>query len=159
MLREGLSHYGIHEVTNAATIMEWAKECGLPRSEYASPAVPWCGLYMALCAKRVGWPAVASPLWARSWLKFGNTVPIQDAALGDVLVFTRDGGGHVGMYVGQDRQCYHVLGGNQGDAVSIVRISMGRLLGVRRAPWRIAQPANVRKVFLDPSGVVSTNEA
>ena len=35
--------------------------------------------------------------------------------LGDILTFKRNGGGHVGLYVGEDKDCYHVLGGNQGN--------------------------------------------
>jgi cell wall-associated NlpC family hydrolase len=78
--------------------------------------------------------------------------------LGDVLVFTRKGGGHVGIYVGQDKSCYHVLGGNQGDRVSIVRIEKTRCIGVRRTKWKISQPKNVRIIFLPDSGNTSTNE-
>jgi hypothetical protein len=40
-----------------------------------------------------------------------------------VLVFERPGGGHVGYYFGEDATAYHVLGGNQGDAVTIARIA------------------------------------
>jgi len=39
--------------------------------------------------------------------------------LGDVLIFTRGIGGHVGIYVREDDKCYHVLGGNQSDSVYI----------------------------------------
>jgi cell wall-associated NlpC family hydrolase len=35
--------------------------------------------------------------------------------LGDVLVFRRGGGGHVALYVGEDEEAFHVLGGNQAD--------------------------------------------
>ena len=37
----------------------------------------------------------AHPLWALSWSAFGAKSPA--AALGDVLVFVRSGGGHVGL--------------------------------------------------------------
>jgi hypothetical protein len=45
------------------------------------------------------------------------------AALGDVLAFVRNGGGHVGLYVDEDASAYHVLGGNQSDRVSITRVA------------------------------------
>ena len=80
------------------------------------------------------------------------------ASLGDVLVFVRRGGGHVGIYVGDDGTHYHVLGGNQGNAVSIIRIAKARCIAVRRF-YRIAPPANVRPIRLAASGPVSTNEA
>ena len=52
-----------------------------------------------------------------------------------------------------------VLGGNQSDSVSIVRIESARLVAVRRSPFKIAQPANVRPVVLARTGALSTNEA
>ena len=53
----------------------------------------------------------------------------------------------------------HVLGGNQGDRVSIKRIAKGRLIGAQRCPWRINQPSNVRRIELAAGGKLSTNEA
>ena len=74
-----------------------------------------------------------NPLGARNWLAFG--VPQQKPALGDVLVFWRgtSGGfsGHVGLYVGEDAQAFHVLGGNQSDAVTIAFFAKSCLLGAR----------------------------
>ncbi|OYV04060.1 MAG: TIGR02594 family protein, partial [Verrucomicrobiales bacterium VVV1] len=102
-----------------------------------------------------------NPLGARNWLAFG--VLQQKPSLGDVLVFWRgaSGGfnGHVGLYVGEDAQAFHVLGGNQSDRVMIKRIAKNRLLGARRCPWRINQPAAVRPVVLAANGALSTNEA
>jgi hypothetical protein len=79
--------------------------------------------------------------------------------LGDVLTFKRNGGGHVGIYVGEDQTHYHVLGGNQNNSVNVARIAKSRLTQARRTAWKIAQPANVRKVHLEPKGVITTNEA
>ncbi len=83
--------------------------------------------------------------------------------LGDILVFWREKKtgwkGHVGMYVGEDKTHYHVLGGNQSDSVSIARIEKGRLLGARRCKWKVNQPPNVRVVKLAATGIVTTNEA
>lgn len=82
----------------------------------------------------------------------------QTPMLGDVLVFKRDGGGHVGLYVGEDAACYHVLGGNQGNAVSIRRIAKNRLIEARHL-YKVAAPDNVRKVALSSTLAVSRNEA
>ena len=79
--------------------------------------------------------------------------------LGDVLTFKRDGGGHVGIYVGEDRTHYHVLGGNQSNQVNVMRIAKTRLHQARRTKWKIAQPANVRVVNLSSQGIISQNEA
>lgn len=137
-------------------IMGWAREVGL-EATYTADEIPWCGLFMAVVAQRAGWPVVASPLWARSWARWEAGSP--EPGLGDVLVFERGSGGHVGLYVAHDEQAYHVIGGNQGDSVSIVRIARGRLLAARRPRWRIAQPAGVRPYRLTAAGTLSTNEA
>jgi uncharacterized protein (TIGR02594 family) len=156
MLKEALKLYGTQEKTgdgNNPEILAWAKECGIVG--YSADSVPWCGLFMAVVAWRAGKSIADKPLWAKSWAKWGTQAP--HPQIGDVLVFSRPGGGHVGLYVGEDALCYHILGGNQGDAVSIVRISTLRCIAVRRM-YSIAAPANVRAVMLVSSGKVSTNE-
>lgn len=154
---EALQLYGIKETPgkiNTPVIMGWATELGQP---YDADAVPWCGLFAAIVVKRSGFEVVAQPLWARNWAKYGNPSP--DPSLGDVLVFVRDGGGHVGFYIAEDQTHYHVLGGNQGDAVSIVRILKARCIAVRRSKWRIGQPASVKPYHVAATGIISTNEA
>jgi hypothetical protein len=47
------------------------------------------------------------------------------------LVFKREGGGHVGFYLGEDASSYQVLGGNQDDAVSVARLPKTRLIASR----------------------------
>lgn len=137
------------------TILNWAKDLGLEKS-YNSDEIPWCGLFVAICVKRAGFEPIENPLWARNWAKWGNKSDV--ASFGDVLVFVRDGGGHVGFYVGEDSKCYHVLGGNQGNKVSIIRIEKTRCIAVRRCVWKVAQPESVKPVFLTPNGQISTNE-
>jgi len=157
MLVEALKLYGTVEKAGPANnpaIMNWAGECGI--GGYGADCVPWCGLFLATVAHRAGNPLPDKPLWARNWLNWGTAVQIPE--LGDVLVFSREGGGHVGLYVGEGRGTYHVLGGNQGDAVSIRRLAKNRFLGARRC-YRIGPPANVRRVQLRVSGALSTNEA
>jgi uncharacterized protein (TIGR02594 family) len=163
MLLEGLKTFGTLEAPGAEdnpVIMGWAREIGIKRIEdaFTSDAVPWCGLWMAVIAHRAGKPVNANALWARSWLTWGNKVS-GEPKLGDVLVFRRgQTSGHVGEYVGEDAHAYHVIGGNQGDAVSITRIEKSRLLGARNF-YATAQPPNCRRVFLKASGSLSTNEA
>lgn len=159
MVAEACQLHGTIETPGPAdnpVILDWAKEAGLSKA-YSSDAVPWCGLFMALIAKRAGKAVPAKPLWARSWSRFGIASPL--AALGDVLVFARDkGGGHVGLYVGEDETAFHVLGGNQADAVSIARIAKSRCIAIRRPTYRVL-PSSVAPVHLAASGVISTNEA
>jgi len=151
VLREGLALYGVHEYPGGADnpeILRWRdalrdEQRGLEWLDtvFTGDHVPWCGLYMAICALRAGHrPVHPDFLAARSWVRFGAPRAVNEAGVGDVLVFWRGdpGGrsGHVGFYVGEDRTHFHVLGGNQSDSVNIQRIPRTRLLsdGVRRPP-------------------------
>jgi len=136
-------------------ILDWATELGLKM--YTNDEIPWCGLFIAYCAHKAGVEVVDKPLWALNWAKYGTHV--NQPMLGDVLTFKRDGGGHVGIYVGEDKTHYHIIGGNQGNEVSIMRIARGRLHEARRTAWKIAQPTNVRVIKLESQGRISTNEA
>lgn len=163
ILLEALKTYGTAEKAGAGSnpsILTWAKATGQDKI-YTNDATAWCGLWMAYVSLQAGWDVPLNPLAARNWLSFG--VPQSTAMLGDVLVFWRGSKsgyqGHVGMYVGEDVQAFHVLGGNQSDRVMIKRIAKDRLLGARRCRWRINEPANVRRVGLAASGALSTNEA
>ena len=160
MIVEALKLFGTMEKPGAAnnpTIVAWAQEVGGEVADvYKADSIPWCGLFMAVVAKRAGKEPPKHPLWALSWSAFGarSSAP----ALGDVLVFTRSGGGHVGLYVGEDASAFHVLGGNQSDRVCITRIAKARLYVARRPLYRV-QPANVRPIHLEATGALSLNEA
>jgi uncharacterized protein (TIGR02594 family) len=159
IIDEALQLFGIVETPgpqNTPSIMGWARELGIER-DYVADRVPWCGLFAGVVVKRSGWKPVDAPLWARNWGKFG--APSLAPGLGDVLVFQREGGGHVGFYVGEDSTAFHVLGGNQGDSVSIVRIAKNRMLAARRPLWRVSQPASVKAYRVAASGLISRNEA
>lgn len=160
MLLEALKLFGTLETpgtANNTTIIAWAKEVGGKVADvYKADSIPWCGLFMAVVAQRAGKILPASPLWALSWATFGTYQ--KTPMLGDVLVFTRNGGGHVGLYIGEDNICYHVLGGNQSDSVCITRIAKNRLYTCRRPLYNVP-PKNVRKIILNSNGTISKNEA
>lgn len=160
ILLEALKLYGTVETPGDASnpkILDWAKEVGSGIKDiYTNDEIPWCGLFVAVCAVRSRWDVPKNPLWALSWGEWGRAVirPM----LGDILVFRRNGGGHVGIYVGEDSSRYYVLGGNQGDAVTIIPIDKARLVTARRCPWRIAQPSNIRVIELKTNQKASSNE-
>lgn len=144
---------------NSKTIMSWAKGLGLEKI-YTSDEIAWCGLFMAEVCKRAGVDSNLKPkdsLWALNWSKFGTKQSV--AMLGDVLTFKRKTGGHVGIYVGEDDVCYHILGGNQSNMVCVTRIEKSRLNSIRRTNWKVKQPSNVRVIKLQSNGVISQNES
>ncbi len=157
-ITEARSALGRHEVRDRSWLIDWLKRDG--RSLGDPSKNPWCGDFVETCV-RVTLPKEpllaalgSNPYWARNWLLFGQEVtPIPGA----VLVFKRGTGGHVGFAIGQDSTHFHVLGGNQSDAVTIARIAKSRLLGAR---WPATWPPRIQRLATMTSGDVltTTNE-
>jgi uncharacterized protein (TIGR02594 family) len=106
-------------------------------------SVPWCSAFTNYIAWLLRLPRSKS-LLARSWLTVGEVISLEEAEPGfDVVIFRRgsanqpgpaviDAPGHVGFYAGVEGTKVLVLGGNQGDTVSIAGYPKSTLLGVRR---------------------------
>lgn len=160
MIREALALYGTTETAGTKSnsiIVNWANETNTKDDDwYNSDSIPWCGLFMAIVAQRSEKQLPKGVLTALAWANFGKAV--DTAMLGDVLVFKRKGGGHVGLYVGESYNSYFVLGGNQSDKVCITRIMKNRTHAIRRPIYNV-QPETVKKYYYDNSGAVSTDEA
>jgi len=159
MLTTALKYYGLKESPGSAdnpTIMKWAHDLGI--DWYIHDSIAWCSLFMAQVAKESGFtpPNKNVVLAAVSWANWG--VKQMTPMLGDILVFNRPGGHHVGLYVGEDDKAYHILGGNTGDAVAIARLAKDRLIAVQW-PAGAPIPSNLRVVNLSDSGQLSQNEA
>jgi hypothetical protein len=61
---------------------------------------------------------VPEPTWsaaAKSWATWGHAVKEKNLKLGNVVVLTRDGGGHCGLFEARNTLTYSLLGYNQGD--------------------------------------------
>lgn len=145
---------------NSATILGWAKRLGTKvlGMVYNADSVPWCGLFVATCMQEVGIATAPIAVRAKSWATWGLRLRPERVAPGAVLVFEREGGGHVGFYVGEDVNAYHVLGGNQGDRVCITRIAKERCVAIR---WPEGEPVIGKPVPMKAiAGVpLSSNEA
>ena len=104
--------------------------------------VPWCGLFVAHCL-RVAMPRIEIPrlpMRARPWRRWGVETRPQ---LGALMLFwhydPRLPFGHVAFYWAEDRDAYHVLGGNQGHRVCVQRYPKDRFV-TARWPEGVAQP-------------------
>ena len=132
-IAEGLKVLGLHETRDNAALRAWLKSDGKTLGDPS--ALPWCGDYVETCIKAalpfepfIG-ALATNPYFARNWGTFGESCIL---AYGCIVVFERGpNSGHVGFAVGQDADNIYVLGGNQGDAVSVVRIAHHRLLATR----------------------------
>ena len=129
----GIELQGTHETPgpeNNPIIMGWKQVLSAEvRREYWADSVPWCGLFTDFCLVKNGFPDCTSPLWARSWAKYG--VALSRPVWGSIMTFVRNGGGHVGFLVGEDDNYYHILGGNQQNAVNVARRSKSLCIGWR----------------------------
>lgn len=141
---------------NNPVIISWAKGLGGWIGQYyTKDEIPWCGLFVAHCMNKAGLSFSQKSLSAREWANWGVSCLPQ---VGAVMVFTRSGGGHVGFYMSEDSEAYHILGGNQGDKVSIARISKDRFLEARW-PKEVSVPAKRATVISKIKGIFSRNEA
>ncbi len=108
----------------------------LDANEWAShDEVPWCSAFVNWVAWTLGLPRTKT-LMARDWLKVGVARPLHDADPAfDVVILSRGENpeaGHVGFFSGWDGHHVHLLGGNQGNTVSVAGFEQARVLGVRR---------------------------
>ena len=125
---------GVREIPGAkhsATIMGWIKSLGAKRLgiSVTNDETPWCGTFCAHVMDHVGIAPPPIAVRASAWSAWGRG--LLNPRPGCILTFTRQGGGHVGLYVGEDDTHLHVLGGNQGNAVSVTRIAKDRLSAMR----------------------------
>lgn len=161
-LGEARKYVGQREIAGARhnpLILRWWT---LIRAPFSDDETPWCAAFVGgvLESRKIRSSRSAS---ARSYLDWGQK--LDNPRLGCIVVFSRPGSawsGHVGFVVGVDRAGnLMVLGGNQGDAVSIKPFAKTRVLGYRWPPglsiptdiWRDSLPIYAN------GGPVSSNEA
>lgn len=119
------------------TIVSWAAEIAKRFPEMASycaqyrhDEIAWCGLTVAYCMAKSGIrPVFGSKdtdrfLWADAWSRWGTK--LAKPKLGCVMMFTRNGGGHVSLYEGEEGDFYLIRGGNQSDSVNVTRMAKSK---------------------------------
>lgn len=139
-----------------SVILSWAKKIGgFVATYYKNDDIPWCGLFVAWCMKTNDIPiTINNPLSALEWSKFGIKT---DPCYGCIMVFSRTGGGHVGFYMSEDSDSYHILGGNQSNMVNITKVAKSRFHSAR---WptgyeKLITPGRIKRTF---DGKLSVNE-
>jgi uncharacterized protein (TIGR02594 family) len=124
--------------------------------EIAHDDVAWCAAFIGACLERAGIESTRS-LLARSYLQWGESL---SAPLpGAICVFSRGDdptAGHAGFWLGETGTGIVVLGGNQGDAVSVTVVPKSRLLSCRWPKAAAVTPDRTSRDF-GPSGSTSTS--
>lgn len=136
LLEIAINEFGTKEIKGARhndRIIKYAHESGLTWINDDETA--WCSTFLNWVALKAGLSHSKSAA-ARSWLGVGFEISSPEP--GDIVVFWRESIhshlGHVGIYMGFsiDKTRVYVLGGNQGDAVSISAYPAERVLSFRR---------------------------
>lgn len=154
-LKIARSYDGLKEIPGPRhnqTIIRWL---GKLRAWWSNDETPWCGVFVAHCMQESWLPFPKFYMRAKAWSDYGSLLRRDRLAPGAILVFDRAGGGHVGFYVGEDAGFYYVLGGNQSNAVNVMKLGKSRLIASR---WPKGEPVIGKPVYLN-GGSVSTNEA
>jgi uncharacterized protein (TIGR02594 family) len=135
LLEVALTQYGVKEIVGEQhnpVILGYLDDIGF---EYINDdETPWCSTFINWCALKAGLKRTGK-LNARSWLDIGKLIPNDQGQLGDVLIFKRgiyEWQGHVAIYIRETPSTIFVLGGNQGNRVSIREYQKADLLGIRR---------------------------
>jgi len=157
-LVEAKKYIGLKEITGVKhepLIIQWWKK--IKRGGIKTDEVPWCAAFVGAMLENVG---IVSSRYesAKSYLAWGSR--LARPAHGCIVVFERTGGGHVGFLYGYDESGrLLILGGNQGNKVSIAPFTKDRVVGYM---WPKLIPQTLDKIpvysgYAAQSG--STNEA
>jgi len=138
---EAMKTFGWHEIRDNARLRAYLRSDGKTLGD--PEKLPWCGdwvetvIKLSLPAEPFVGQLATNPYFARHWTGFGVAT---EPTYGCIGVWARGNGGHVGFIIGHDPEAWHVLGGNQSDAVNITRISKSArsLLATR---WPATFPA------------------
>lgn len=158
-IKAARSYLGVGEIKGSrhnSQILKWWQDIGSP---FKDDETPWCGAFVGGVLAECDQKIVANGAMAKSWLNL--PVVLGRAAYGCVVVFNRPpnpASGHVGFVVGRDRDHnLMVLGGNQGDKVSIKPFGVERVAGYR---WPGIWPREDRFTLpvLRSDGRLSQNE-
>ena len=121
---------GVHEVYNESRVHYYWKKAKLSGlAKFPATQIPWCSGFLCAMMELAGIRSARTD-GAKNWLGWG--VELEEPCDGCVVVFTRTGGGHVGIVVGEDEYGnLLVLGGNQGNAVNVKSFNRSRVTGYR----------------------------
>ena len=135
-LIEARKNLGVKETkgkVHTPEVLKYWKD--IKRGGIKDDETPWCAAFVGAMLERVG---IRSSRFesAKSYLGWGQLLALP--VVGCIVIFTREGGGHVGFVVGRDTKGnLLVLGGNQGDEVNIRSFPVSRVTGYR---WPIDRP-------------------
>ena len=131
----GLKEIGVHEIKGShhnQRVIEYMNATKWGKWVH-DDETPWCAGFIGWCMVQAGYEKQIPDysLGAKSWLNFG--VKVSEPVLGAIAIKSRRGGGHVGIVVGISNggKYLYILGGNQGDQVSVRKYPKSVWMGFR----------------------------
>lgn len=131
------SELGTAEIAGAGNndrVLQYFRDVG--RADVKTDETPWCAAFVGSCLGKAGIDtgiAPASILLAASYAKVGT--PCDQPRVGAVAVIdvgtATQTGRHVGLVSGWTDDTVQILGGNQGDAVSVATFRRDRIVALR----------------------------
>lgn len=76
--------------------------------------LPWCAGFVSYCVKQAGY-SLPYYLQAKSYLKLGNKIERWNLSPNDIVVFSRKGGGHIGIIEQVVKNGFTSIEGNVGE--------------------------------------------
>ncbi|TDQ28609.1 uncharacterized protein (TIGR02594 family) [Tenacibaculum caenipelagi] len=135
LISVALSQYGVKEVIGTKDhpqILNYFTSLGFDVAKFKDETA-WCSAFVNWVAKKAGYEH-SNKLTARSWLTVGTST--SNPQLGDVVVLWREDPtswkGHVGFLIKETKRYVYLLGGNQGNSVSIKAYPKKRVLDYRK---------------------------
>lgn len=154
-LGEARKLIGLKEISGKAhspEIVQMWKD--IRRGGIKDDETPWCAAFVGAILERVG---IQSSRFesAHSYLDWGSR--LNSPVNGCVVVFARNGGGHVGFVVGATKDGgLLVLGGNQDNEVNVKAFPWTRVVGFR---WPEGEPMPPHEPLVVFDGMESRSEA
>lgn len=124
-----IGYFEVEGTSSSSRVATYNASIGLPEDD----AIPWNSSFVNWVMGQAGISGTGSGR-ARSWLDWG--VGLDEPKLGAIVVFsvpsdTQGIMGHVGFFIDATKDQVRVLGGNQGNEVSVRSLPKGRMLAVR----------------------------
>lgn len=159
---EARKHIGLVEIpgkNHNPTIVNWLIKL---KAWWQDDETPWCGVFVGHCLAAANRPRPEHWYRAKAYADYGTR--LSKPAYGCIAVMSRQGGGHVGFVVGEVSKGGDllILGGNQGNKVSIARFPRSRITAYVWPPFEAGlqtHPANHRYALPIGSAAYSKSEA
>lgn len=140
---------------NAPVIQQWLRRLD---AWWSDDATPWCGVFVATVMRDAGYEIPRAWYRALAWADWG--IALETPRVGCIVVYERQGGGHVGFVVGLDQDCRLLtLGGNQRDSVCVLPFDRWRAIAYRWPAEAVALIDRVPLPRIAWRGPASTQEA